>query len=177
LPQRVTYQDEVRWLLERLDHREPIRIRCGGERYVDSQEQPWERDRFFSGGLCSGPVTGGWLTSDIDGTLDAPLYAAERFFYPAAAGLPGYRIPVPPGGYRVTLHFAEIFTSEIGRRVFDVHIEGKTVIADYDLVRAVGFARPDAQRFEVEVADGLLDIEFAHKHENPKISAIEIELE
>ncbi len=176
-PQRVTYQDEVRWLLERLDRHEPIRIRCGGERYVDARGKAWERDRFFSGGSCVAPVTGGWHPSDIHGTDDAPLYAAHRFFDLPRAGLLGYRIPVPSGRYRVTLHFAEIWTSQVGFRVFDVRIEGKTVIADHDLVRVVGFARPDAQRFEVEVADGLLDIEFVPKSERPMISAIEIERE
>jgi serine/threonine-protein kinase len=176
-PERLTYQDEVRWLLERLDRREPIRIRCGGERYLDSEKNAWERDRFFDGGGCSVAAEGGWLISDILGTDHAPLYAANRNFDWAVAGTSGYRIPLPPGRYRVTLHFAEIWTSQSGVRVFNVLIEGKTVIADYDLVREVGFARADVKRFDVEVADGLLDIDFTSRHNRPMISAIEIDEE
>lgn len=56
-------------------------------------------------------------------------------------------------------------------------IEGRTMIADHDLVRAVGTARPEARRFDVEVADGFLDIELVPKRMDPMISAIEIELE
>ena len=176
-PQRVTYQEEVRWLLERLDRREPLRIRCGGEHHVDTKGKVWERDRFFKCGGCSGPATGGWLPTEIHGTDDGPLYAGHRFFDRSVAAPTGYRIPVPSGRYRVTLHFAEVWTPRAEVRVFDVHMEGKTVLADYDPVKAVGFAHADARRFEVEVVDGLLDIEFDSKHHNPMISAIEIERE
>ena len=51
------------------------------------------------------------------------------------------------------------------------------MLDDYDIVKTVGFARLDVHRFEVEVADGILDIGFGFEVEveNPKISALEVE--
>jgi hypothetical protein len=41
-------------------------------------------------------------------------------------------------------------------------------------LRARGFAVAQAKTLEVNIDDGFLDIEFMHKSEAPKISAIEI---
>jgi len=174
-PQRPNYREELRWLLERLDRREPIRIRCGGDRYLDSKNIAWEKDRFFERGDCSIVAAGDWLASDVRGTDDTPLYVSYRSFDGESAGTSGYHVPLPPGRYRVGLHFAEVWTSQSGVRVFDVLLEGKPVIADYDLVQAVGFAHADVKRFAVEVTDGVLDIDFLAKRNRAMISAIEIE--
>ena len=81
----------------------------------------------------------------------------------------------------MTLHFAEIshrwLNHEKIQRVFDVSIEGKGVLTDYNITESVGAATAEQKSFEAEVDDGVLDIEFHHRRncDSPKISAIEIE--
>jgi len=75
----------------------------------------------------------------------------------------------------VTLHFAEIYHWEPGQRVFDVLLEGKEVLREYDPFAAVGFAAADRKTFPVRVEDGFLDLEFVQESGHPKISALEIE--
>jgi hypothetical protein len=73
----------------------------------------------------------------------------------------------------VTLRFIEGHFEKRGSRVFDVLLEGKTVLETYEPL-ASGFGVPDVRSFSVEVVDGCLDLDFAVRIENPKISAIEI---
>jgi hypothetical protein len=112
----------------------------------------------------------------VAGTEDDPLYQTERWFPSDLPGSQGYRIPVPQGQYRVSLHFAEIFLRERGARVrvFDVRLEGKPVLESYEPL-AAGFATAETKTFDVEVRDGFLDVEFKPRADSPKISAIAIE--
>jgi hypothetical protein len=87
----------------------------------------------------------------------------------------GYRIPLPVGRYRVTLHNSETYFQE-GReqRVFDVIIEGETVLESHEPL-AHGWATAYEDGFDVDVSDGLLDMEFVRRRiQNPQICAIEI---
>lgn len=45
---------------------------------------------------------------------------------------------VPPRPYTVRLHFAELDDVAPGERVFDVKLQGETVLKDFDIVRAAG---------------------------------------
>jgi tetratricopeptide (TPR) repeat protein len=167
------YREDLCWLLERLEIGEPIRINCGGERYESRGGTVWERDRFSRSG---GPYMGGArnFIGEIQNTEDDPLFQTERYFSPQRLSFTGYRIPVPAGTYRVVLHFAEIVATRPGLRVFDVMLEGKRILERYDPA-AAGYATAESKTFETVVVDGLLDIEFRPRKENPKISAIEIE--
>jgi tetratricopeptide (TPR) repeat protein len=167
--------DDIRRLLTLLAAGGPIRIHCGGGKHGNPKDIPWEKDCFYSGGrhAFSSRSTVVGATEQAE---DVPLYQSERWFPVADAGNAGYRLPLPPGAYRVTLHFAEIYFHAKGMRVFDVHAEGKEMLKDYDPFAAAGFATADVKPFEpIDVKDGFLDIDFIHRIENPKISAIEIE--
>ncbi len=76
----------------------------------------------------------------------------------------------------MTLLFAEIFgPSKRGDRLYDVRVEGKTVLEGYEPMHA-GFAVADGRTLDIRVGDGVLDIEFVQRSRaSPKISAIEIE--
>ena len=115
-------------------------------------------------------------SGDVDDNEDDTCYRSERWFSRAGLVPPGYRIPLPPGSYRVTLHFAELLepAREPGSRVFDVLIEGERVLEKYDTVAKVGFATADREEFTRSIEDGFLDLEFAHHFECPRISAIAI---
>ena len=79
-----------------------------------------------------------------------------------------------PGRYRVTLHFVEWSHDRPGRRIFDVLLEGSTVLESSSPLRS-GFATL-AGPFEVEVTDGALDIDFIAHRDHPRIAGIELEV-
>lgn len=85
-----------------------------------------------------------------------------------------YRIPLPRGRYRVTLHVAVPGPDPTGPRAFEFLIEGERVLGRIEpsapnATEVVLFHRA------VQVRDGLLDIDLQFRIENPQISAIEIE--
>jgi hypothetical protein len=168
------HQDDMRWLLTELSEGRPLRILCGQFEPVKTGGVAWSADRFYLGGerFLGGRQS---FEGDIAGTRDAPLYRSERYFGGnVRAPITAYEIPLPPGKHRVTLHFAEIYHQEPGKRLFDVLLEGKAVLENYD-PGAKGFATADVRSFEVEVTDGLLEIGVRRLLDYPKFSAIEVE--
>jgi tetratricopeptide (TPR) repeat protein len=153
------YAADLRWLLERLRTNETILIDCGGN-----------DDRFFSGGKAEK-----WQPGDVKETEDDDLYRTVRSFPEDQYLLGGYRVPLPKGAYRVTLHLAEVNSQWPLPRRFDVRIEGKEVLKDYAPLLAKGFATADPESFDVEVSDGLLNIEFVQRAGAPMVSAVQIE--
>lgn len=84
--------------------------------------------------------------------------------------------PAPNGvPLEVRLYFANGYsgTSQVGQRVFDVALEGSTVLDDYDIVADAGDHVGTMQDFDI-TSDGNVDIDFSHVVENPLVSAIEI---
>jgi hypothetical protein len=82
---------------------------------------------------------------------------------------------VEPGIYEVRLYFAETYSKaqKIGGRVFDVLIDGQTVLDNYDVFAEVGANRAMMKSFTV-TSDGNIDIDFLHGTQNPAIKGIEI---
>ena len=74
----------------------------------------------------------------ISGTTNDVIYQTERSGRLTSPF--SYAIPVDNGTYDVELHFAEIFagTQNPGQRVFDVMIEGNTVLNNYDIAATAG---------------------------------------
>ncbi|KAL7087491.1 hypothetical protein ACP275_13G071000 [Erythranthe tilingii] len=71
------------------------------------------------------------------------------------------------GNYTVNLHFAEImFTddktySSLGRRIFDVYVQGKLVLKDFNIEKEAGGVNKGIRRnITAVVADNTLDIRF-----------------
>jgi uncharacterized protein YaiE (UPF0345 family) len=122
-----------------------------------------------SPGSKSGTSTG------IHGTTDDALYQSER--YGASFG---YALPVSNGQYKVVLHFAEIYFTATGKRVFDASIEGTKVLDNYDIVaRAGGAYTAKTETFTASVSDGVLNINFSSLAgdggvNNAKVAAIEV---
>lgn len=138
-------------------------VNCGGGSYFTSTGIQYEADNGYSAGNT-------YSTShDIAGTGDPALYQSERWHWSDFV----YSKALANGAYQVVLKFAEIWASNPGQRIFDVRLEGETVIDDLDLFASVGqYAAWDAT-FDVNVSDGNLDIEFSKgSANNPKISAI-----
>ena len=147
-------------------------INAGGSAYVDpAQGDLYGADRAFATGgfgyvgASSTKSTG----VDIAGTTRDPLYQSYR------TGMSAYRFTVPNGTYQVDLSFAELQVGKAGGRVFNVALEGSTVLSNLDVFAAVGKNAALDRTFVVEVSDGVLDITFlAQRGDKPIVNAIRV---
>lgn len=76
----------------------------------------------------------------------------------------------------VDLFFAEVWNGAFGngRRVFDVVLDGNTVLKSFDIFREAGGGNIGvARRFEIE-SDGIIDLDLLHGIQNPCISGIRV---
>lgn len=148
-----------------------IRINAGTEDEATDEGITFIGDTYFTASSV-GPV----VTNPISGTFNDALYQSERISNINLDPF-GYAIPVPSNGtYSVSLHFAEIAFESNGQRVFDVLVEGTTVLNDYDIHAAASGANTAVVEniLNVDVNDGVLDIEFVAVTERAKISGIEV---
>jgi len=166
----AAYAEEIRRTLDRLRSKGDLRINCGGEAYREADGTVWESDRFFFGGRRKEAGSG----DVVAGTNDRVLYATNREFPFWERSARAYRVPVIPGNYRVTLHFAEPYTSDWEPRVFDIELEGEKLFEGYD-TRSLGAATADRRTFVVEGTDAVLEIEFKPTLVGAFVNAIEIE--
>jgi hypothetical protein len=145
------------------------RINAGGGSYTDSLGQAWSADQGFNTGTAK------TITNAIAGTIDDPLFQSERWD-PSTAPELQYSLSVPNGNYRVNLYFADTYTGtqKVGARVFDVLIEGSLRFDNLDIFAEAGGFTALTKTADVSVTDGVLNIEFRHVVENPKINAIEV---
>ena len=136
-------------------------------------------DQFFTDGTV-------FADSATDGNGEQPIfdgtvYETERFGGAPTALAPSYNIPVAQGGeYTIELYFAEIYQTTPGQRVFDVIVEGVTVLDDFDILAQNGgdinapivFQVPGTFMPETFGDPTTLDIDFTASVDNAKISAI-----
>ncbi|MHA6249444.1 malectin domain-containing carbohydrate-binding protein [Pontibacter sp. CAU 1760] len=132
---------------------------------------------------ADGYNTGGGRTTtskgSVTGTTNVAIYETARVA-DTDNGSFGYRFPVKSGDYKVVLHFSEVYFTASGDRVFDVKLEDKTVLDNYDIVRKAGGAyRATSESFTVSVSDGALDLNLSAAASTggvnrPIISAIEV---
>ena len=123
----------------------------------------------------------GWTSPDIDptmkieGTEDEELYRSES--WGDAENLEYVFKDLPKGRAKVTLRFAEVTLSGPGKRVFDVAVNGQTVLEDFDIAAAAGGVRRVCDRtFDVDAAAGTVRITIPKRSVNyGKFSAIKIE--
>jgi hypothetical protein len=131
--------------------------------YLDIAGQLWSADMDFVGGS---PFFNG---HPITGTSDPTLYQTVRY-----APTLTYNIPVINDTYTVTLYFAEIFFDAPGQRVFDVSIEGQTVLQNFDIWAVAGQFAAVQRTFVVPVTDGMLNIVATASVNNANFSAIQV---
>lgn len=115
------------------------------------------------------------LNQQFSDNTEEPIYQTAR----TGAGvhrLSAYRLDVPNGAYKVTLKFCEMQYSEPRRRIFDVIIQGKTVLPGLDLFAVGGQQKPINFSFDgVAVTDGRMVIGFQQQVGFPSISGIVLE--
>jgi len=141
----------------------PVRVDSGGGTYADSLNQTWSADFGYvdGGSYCT--------AATISNTADPKLYQCEHWGS-------GYQFSVPNGTYTVTLKFAEIWYTSAGQRVFNVALNGTTVLSGLDVFSAAGGAdRAYDVSFPVSVSNGEISIAFQAVIGLPKVNAIQIE--
>ncbi|KAJ8749335.1 hypothetical protein K2173_018819 [Erythroxylum novogranatense] len=162
-----------------------VHINCGGEE-VNVDNTVYEADverkgasMYYSGQGWAFSSTGNFMDNDIDSdvyihtntSVISNVSATNAHLYTTARASPlsltYYGLCLMNGNYTVKLHFAEIvFTkdntfSSLGKRVFDVYIQGKLVMKDFDIEREAGGAgRPITKAFTTAVTSHTMKIHF-----------------
>ena len=81
---------------------------------------------------------------------------------------------MPAGTYTVTLKFAEIYFTAAGQRVFNVNINGQSVLSNFDIFAQAGANVALDKPFTINHPGGQLTIQLIPIVNSPKISGIEI---
>ncbi|XP_047335214.1 probable LRR receptor-like serine/threonine-protein kinase At1g56130 isoform X2 [Impatiens glandulifera] len=110
------------------------------------------------------PLVTAGSTSQFN-SLDSELFQTAR---KSPGSLRYYGLGLENGNYTVSLQFAEIEISNeqsrwqsLGRRVFDIYIQGQLELKDFDIVKAAGGAtRAHERKFTANVFENYLEIHF-----------------
>ncbi|WP_091201888.1 malectin domain-containing carbohydrate-binding protein [Micromonospora narathiwatensis] len=159
------------------------RVNAGGPLLASTDNGPdWAADEggnpspyHNAGSNTAGYGTVGSLDATVPAGTPAALYSAERWD-PAGDPEMRWQFPVPVGTeVKVRLYLANRYdgTSTTGSRVFDVALDGATVLDRLDLSGSVGHNVGTMREFTI-VSDGSVDIDFRHRVENPLINGIEV---
>lgn len=150
-------------------------LNCGGSQYISTSGDTFKLDAFYTAGTAN--YTNNFIP-DIFNTTDDAIFKTER-----NAMSFGYNIPVANGTYTVKLYFAEIYYGATGgtnanpphngKRVFNVAIEGNTVLSNYDVYAEAGSETAVVKTFsDITVSNDTLDIDFTSVVNKAKISGI-----
>jgi uncharacterized repeat protein (TIGR01451 family) len=159
------------------------RVNAGGAQVAATDGGPaWTADDSAdnplrnSGSTANGYGTAAGIDSTVPSSTPTSIFSSER--YDAADGSEmAWAFPVASGAtVKVRLYFANRYTgtSAVGARVFDVSLEGSTVLDEFDAVRAAGADQTGTMREFTVTSDGTINIAFAHSVENPLVNGIEI---
>ena len=163
------------------------RINCGGDAYKDEFGQLWQADDTIHShswgqdfeGVHALQASQRHITENIRGTKSDELFQYFRF----GRHRLWYDFPLPDGKYRVELYFAEPWHGKNGGekddyeglRIFDVDINGETVIDDLDPWAEAGYLGSMKRVVTAKAKNGRLHISFPEvKAGQAIISAIAI---
>jgi len=151
------------------------RVNCGGPDYTDGNGQLWLADQDLVKGRSWGSVSWAGQYPDVPprfgsqrassevirGTDDQALFQTYRYGREKLR----YQFAVPDGEYRVELYFAEPWYGTgggdcAGWRLFDMAVNGTTVLRDVDLWKEAGFARAVKKVVTARTERGVLEISF-----------------
>lgn len=159
------------------------RVNAGGAAVPATDGGPeWSRDNatssYRSGQSSAGTYAANGATVDATVPLSVPrtIFDTDRYgtsslspfrwSFPAASGLP----------LQVRLYSANrsSTTATIGARYFDVTLEGRKVLDNFDPVAASGATGRGTMRAFDVTSDGTVNIDLGRERGNPQVNAIEI---
>src|SRR5580704_12892242 len=139
-------------------------------------------DEYYSGGLTASNTSGSNGDIDFSRTVTHPIPQADWNTYRYLGNT--YTVPalVPGGSYQVRLYFLDWYFTQTGQRVFNVAINGTTVLSNFDIVQAAANAGGDGHYIGVEEdftetadANGNITIVFSQGSANqPLVNAIAV---
>ena len=147
------------------------RINCGGDAFVDEFGQQWQADDTLYShswgqdyGMHPYQASQRHIAENIRGTNSDELFQFFRF----GRHRLWYDLPVPDGDYRVELYFVEPWHGKgggeqddyEGLRIFDVAINGETVVDDLDPWTEAGYLGALRRVVTAKAKDGKLHISF-----------------
>jgi hypothetical protein len=142
-------------------------VDVGGGPFTDpSTGNVWSADTGFTGGATY--ATAGTITNTANPS-QAPLYRTVRY------GNSTYQFTVPNSTYTVTLKFAEVYWSSTGQRVFNVVINGTTVLSSFDIVAAAGGPLIAVDKSFTVGPTSMITIQFTSLVDNAMLNAIQIQ--
>jgi len=138
---------------------------------TNSAASPFSADQYVSGGTMR-TVTNAITMTGLTDPAPQAVYQSERY------GNSTYTIPglTPSVEYKVRLHFVELYQTASGKRVFNVAINGTTVLSNFDIFAATGAIYKAAIREFTAAANssGQLIITFTTVTDNATIEGIEV---
>ncbi len=148
------------------------RINCGGDAFKDEFGQQWTADDTLRShswgqdfeGINALQASQRHITTHIRGTQSQELFQYFRF----GRHRLWYDLPVPDGDYRVELYFVEPWHGKDGgeqddyegMRIFDVAVNGQTVVDDLDPWAEAGYCGALKRTVDAKAKDGMLHISF-----------------
>lgn len=143
----------------------PLRINAGGHPVdvTGTDGKTWLTDRYFTGGRT------------LLGTVNSAVPPVPREVWTSmrtgtAQSDFRYVVSVPNGTYRVTLYLAEVQIRIAGKRVFNVLVNGTTVLPNLDIFAEAGFANSLTKVLpNATVSNQTLQIAFQRSGENPPV--------
>ena len=147
------------------------RINCGGDAFNDEFGQQWQADDTLYShswgqdfGIHPYQASQRHIPNDIRGTKSDELFQYFRF----GRHRLWYDLPVPEGDYRVELYFTEPWHGKEGGeqgdyegiRIFDVAINGETLVDDLDPWAEAGYCGALKHVVTAKAKDGRLHISF-----------------
>ena len=146
----------------------PLKINIGGESFDDHLAgQPWSENSLF--GNLDGAVSTVPGNTNITNTDTPQLYHTGRY------KIVTYKIRVPNGVYNLKLKTAETYYNELGKRIFDIIVEGEKVVDDLDIYAEVGKNAAYVIETQVTVNDGIIDIYLPAEIDNSTLNGIELD--
>ncbi|MFG1686047.1 S8 family serine peptidase [Nonomuraea sp. NPDC049269] len=150
-----------------------VAVEAGGTKAVtDTAGDAWTPDKKYTAGgygYIATSTSTSTSSKTIKGTDDQSLFKTAR------EGMLEYRFDnVPAGTYTVELDFADVKSTQIGRRVFDVLVEGQLAIPALDLALEAGTYTAVSRQYTVKVTDGQLNVRFATREGKTIVNAIRI---
>ncbi len=155
----------------------PLRLDCGSDAAFAAStgavflpDHAWNRTAPYGyAGGSQRTATEWWDWWIIGGTNDPDLYRTQRY------GWQEYRVGlIPNGDYLLILHFEEREVHGPGLNVFDIAVEGQTVLDNFDIYDQAGRYHVLNRRFAVRVADGELNVKAAPVAGEARLAAFEL---
>jgi Ca2+-binding RTX toxin-like protein len=124
-----------------------LAINAGGPAFTLNSGFIYAADTGFTGGTATNSAF------EVANTDNDPIYYAYR-----SGTSFSYSLSVPNGNYSLVLNFVDPTSTAAGQRKFNVTVEGKQVLTNFDIFAATGSKTAVSKAFNVTVTGGKLTL-------------------